>query len=87
MLSCLPAVAMRRTSSGWKSIGVREPATSQSGGARQNDGLPLRRMLQLGATPRGNSESFHAIAVDARGPMFEGGIVTRVDSVPFEHPW
>jgi tricarballylate dehydrogenase len=52
-------------------------------GARQNDGLPLRRMLQLGAMPRGNSESFHAIAVDARGPMFEGGIVTRVDSVPF----
>jgi tricarballylate dehydrogenase len=52
-------------------------------GARQNDGLPLRAMLDLGAEARGNPRSFHAIAVDARGPRFEGGIVTRVDSVPF----
>jgi tricarballylate dehydrogenase len=52
-------------------------------GSRQNDGLPLRRMLEYGAMARGNPKGFHAIAVDARGPRFEGGIVTRVDSVPF----
>jgi tricarballylate dehydrogenase len=52
-------------------------------GSRQNDGLPLRRMLEYGAEARGNPKGFHAIAVDARGPQFEGGIVTRVDSVPF----
>jgi tricarballylate dehydrogenase len=52
-------------------------------GSRQNDGLPLRRMLEYGALARGNPKGFHAIAVDARGPQFEGGIVTRVDSVPF----
>jgi tricarballylate dehydrogenase len=52
-------------------------------GSRQNDGLPLRRMLDYGAMARGNPKGFHAIAVDARGPKFEGGIVTRVDSVPF----
>lgn len=43
----------------------------------------LRRLLDAGALSRGNPRGFHAIAVDARGPRFEGGIVTRVDSVPF----
>src|ERR1051326_5272826 len=52
-------------------------------GSAQNDGLVLRRLLDSGAAARGNPRSFHAIAVDARGPRFEGGIVTRVDSVPF----
>jgi tricarballylate dehydrogenase len=52
-------------------------------GARQNDGSVLRRLLEAGATSRGNARGLHAIAVDARGPRFEGGIVTRVDSVPF----
>lgn len=52
-------------------------------GARQNDGRVLRSLLDGGALPRGNPKGFHAIAVDARGPRFEGGIVTRVDAVPF----
>jgi tricarballylate dehydrogenase len=52
-------------------------------GARQNDGTVLRCLLDGGAAARGNPRGFHAIAVDARGPRFEGGIVTRVDSVPF----
>ena len=52
-------------------------------GARQNDGVVLRQLLDGGADARGNPRGFHAIAVDARGPRFEGGIVTRVDSVPF----
>ena len=52
-------------------------------GARQDDGLVLRLLIEAGALVRGNERGFHAIAVDARGPRFEGGIVTRVDSVPF----
>lgn len=52
-------------------------------GARQNDGRVLRCLLDGGAAARGNPKGFHAIAVDARGPKYEGGIVTRVDSVPF----
>jgi tricarballylate dehydrogenase len=52
-------------------------------GSRQNDGLLLRRLLDQGAQARGNPRGFHAIAVDARSPRFEGGIVTRVDSIPF----
>lgn len=52
-------------------------------GSRQNDGGVLRSLLAGGAEARGNPKGFHAIAVDARGPKYEGGIVTRVDSVPF----
>jgi tricarballylate dehydrogenase len=52
-------------------------------GARQNDGLVLLRLMDAGALARGNPRRFHAIAVDARGPRYEGGIVTRVDSLPF----
>src|SRR5262249_24714968 len=31
----------------------------------------------------GNKNEFHAVACDARAPKFDGGIVTRLDSVPF----
>src|ERR671922_4749 len=36
-----------------------------------------------GATALGNPREFHAVALDARAPKFDGGIVTRLDSVPF----
>ena len=52
-------------------------------GSRWNDGLLLRHLLDAGALARGNPRGFHAIAVDGRSPQFDGGIVTRVDSVPF----
>ncbi|HXM58871.1 MAG TPA: FAD-dependent tricarballylate dehydrogenase TcuA [Candidatus Dormibacteraeota bacterium] len=52
-------------------------------GSRWNDGSLLRHLLDAGAEARGNPRGFHAIAVDARSPRFDGGIVTRVDSVPF----
>jgi tricarballylate dehydrogenase len=50
-------------------------------GTAGNDGHVLDRLLHLGAAPRG-TPGFHAIAVDARSPRFDGGIVTRVDSIP-----
>jgi tricarballylate dehydrogenase len=52
-------------------------------GSRQNDGLLLRHLLDNGALPAGDEKRMHAIAVDARSPRYEGGLVTRVDSVPF----
>lgn len=52
-------------------------------GARANDGRVLAALLELGAAPRGNPRGFHAVACDARSPRFEGGIVTRVDAIPF----
>jgi tricarballylate dehydrogenase len=52
-------------------------------GTRHNQGVLLRELLRLGARPVGNPREFHAVAVDARAPKFDGGIVTRLDSVPF----
>lgn len=52
-------------------------------GSRQNDGLLLEYLLKNGAIACGEEKRMHAIAVDARSPKHEGGLVTRVDSVPF----
>jgi tricarballylate dehydrogenase len=52
-------------------------------GTPYNRGRPLRALLNRGATAIGNPREYHAIAVDARGPQFDGGIVTRLDTVPF----
>ncbi len=51
-------------------------------GTSGNDGAVLQLLFDLGAEPRGNPRGFHAIAVDARAPRYDGGIVTRVDSIP-----
>lgn len=48
-----------------------------------NDGLMLRVLLDRGAMQIGNPRGVHAIAVDARSPQYDGGIVTRLDSIPF----
>jgi tricarballylate dehydrogenase len=52
-------------------------------GTPHNTGTVLRRMLEAGAQPVGDPRECHAIAVDARAPKFDGGIVTRLDTVPF----
>jgi tricarballylate dehydrogenase len=52
-------------------------------GGPYNDGNVLRRLLELGAASAGDPKGFHAVAVDARSPKFDGGIVTRLDSIPF----
>jgi len=48
-----------------------------------NTGTLLRLMLDAGAEPIGDPTQCHAVAVDARAPRFDGGIVTRLDSLPF----
>lgn len=52
-------------------------------GTPYNQGRLLHELLEHGAKPVGNPREFHAVAVDARAPKFDGGIVTRLDSVPF----
>ncbi|MFQ5682271.1 MAG: FAD-dependent tricarballylate dehydrogenase TcuA [Candidatus Binatia bacterium] len=52
-------------------------------GTPYNQGRMLRELLDKGARPVGKPREFHAVAVDARAPKFDGGIVTRLDSVPF----
>lgn len=52
-------------------------------GSAYNDGALLAALLKAGAKSMGDPKGFHAIAVDARAPKFDGGIVTRLDVVPF----
>jgi tricarballylate dehydrogenase len=52
-------------------------------GTAYNKGRSMAALLQRGAKPTGSPHEFHSIAVDARGPQFDGGIVTRLDTVPF----
>ena len=51
-------------------------------GTPYNTGVPLKRMLDAGAQSVGEARECHAIAVDARAPKFDGGIVTRLDCLP-----
>lgn len=47
-----------------------------------NTGRVLRLALDAGVDAIGDPRACHAIAVDARAPKFDGGIVTRIDSIP-----
>ena len=52
-------------------------------GTPYNKGGVLKLLLAAGAKAIGDPREYHAVACDARGPQFDGGIVTRLDSVPF----
>ncbi|HLJ62110.1 MAG TPA: FAD-dependent tricarballylate dehydrogenase TcuA [bacterium] len=52
-------------------------------GTPYNDGTMLAVLLDKGAMQVGDPKGFHAIAVDARAPKYDGGIATRLDSIPF----
>jgi tricarballylate dehydrogenase len=52
-------------------------------GTPYNKGRMLRDLLDKGAQPVGDPTQCHAVAIDARAPKFDGGIVTRLDCVPF----
>ena len=47
-----------------------------------NKGTILKMMLDAGAQSIANPRGCHAVAVDARAPKFDGGIVTRLDCIP-----
>ncbi|MBS0558998.1 MAG: FAD-dependent tricarballylate dehydrogenase TcuA [Proteobacteria bacterium] len=52
-------------------------------GTPYNRGRVLRNLLDQGVAPVGDPTQCHAVALDARAPKFDGGITTRLDSVPF----
>ena len=52
-------------------------------GTPYNDGHILDRLYRNHAAPAGQEKGFHAVAVDARAPRFDGGIATRLDTIPF----
>ncbi len=51
-------------------------------GPRHNDGRVLEALYDAGACSAGEERGFHAVAVDARSPRFDGGIATRIDAIP-----
>lgn len=51
-------------------------------GTPYNRGTVLRLLLDHGADQVGDPSQCHAIALDARAPKFDGGIVTRLDTLP-----
>ena len=50
-------------------------------GTPYNMGRVLKVLLDKGAKPIGDPMQGHCVAIDARSPKFDGGIVTRVDCV------
>jgi tricarballylate dehydrogenase len=52
-------------------------------GSPYNDGTVLAALMKRGAKSIGDPKGFHSVAVDARSPKFDGGIVTRLDVIPF----
>ena len=50
-------------------------------GTRYNQGVVLRALLDGGADQVGDATQCHCVAIDARAPKYDGGIVTRVDCV------
>ena len=50
-------------------------------GTRFNMGVPLKFMLDAGADAIGDPSQSHCVAIDARAPLYDGGICTRVDCV------
>ncbi len=50
-------------------------------GTRFNQGVLLKDLLARGATPIGDATQAHMVAVDARAPLYDGGICTRIDCV------
>ena len=48
-----------------------------------NRGTVLKNLMELGAETVGDPTQCHAVAVDARAPKYDGGIVSRLDCVCF----
>ncbi len=52
-------------------------------GTPYNRGRVLKNLLDQGVASVGDPTQCHAVALDARAPKFDGGITTRLDSVPY----
>lgn len=50
-------------------------------GTRFNMGVLLKYMIEAGADAIGDPSQSHCVAIDARAPLYDGGICTRVDCV------
>jgi precorrin 3B synthase CobZ len=50
-------------------------------GTRFNQGVLLKKMIEAGADMIGDPSQGHCVAIDARAPLYDGGICTRIDCV------
>ena len=50
-------------------------------GTRFNRGVLLKHLIESGADAIGDPSQSHCVAIDARAPLYDGGICTRVDCV------
>lgn len=50
-------------------------------GTRFNQGVLLKHMIEAGADAIGDPSQSHCVAIDARAPLYDGGICTRIDCV------
>lgn len=50
-------------------------------GTRYNMGVLLKFLLDAGADSIGEPSQSHCVAIDARAPLYDGGICTRIDCV------
>ncbi|MDM0104317.1 FAD-dependent tricarballylate dehydrogenase TcuA [Variovorax sp. J22R24] len=50
-------------------------------GTRFNTGVLLKHMIDAGADAIGDPTQAHMVAIDARAPLYDGGICTRIDCV------
>jgi tricarballylate dehydrogenase len=52
-------------------------------GTPHNRGTILKMLLEAGVDKIGDPTQCHAVAIDARAPQYDGGIITRLDCVVF----
>jgi len=52
-------------------------------GTANNQGTILKMLLDAGVRRIGDPTQCHAVAIDARAPQYDGGIITRLDCVVF----
>lgn len=52
-------------------------------GTKNNRGTILKILLNAGVQQIGDPTQCHAVAIDARAPKYDGGIITRLDCVVF----
>jgi len=52
-------------------------------GCAYSNGHAMQMLIEAGARTVGDPTTCHIVAVDARGPRFDGGIVTRITAIPY----
>jgi tricarballylate dehydrogenase len=66
----------------WGQVGGEWPADNfLIRGTRFNMGVPLKLLIDAGADTLGDPSQSHCVAIDARAPLYDGGICTRIDCV------